>query len=282
MTRGLRAAAKQGIRQYATLTGRWRALPDFLIIGVKRGGTTSMWNYLIRHPSVLPMFPAAQQLKSSHYFYANFHRGLDWYRSHFPIRRPSGTVVGEASPYYLYYPHAPARIRAVMPDVKIVVLLRDPVERAYSHFRERTNNGVEDLSFEEALAAEETRTKGEWERMLADPLYYSKPHDYYTYRDRGIYLPQLQRWHEHFPREQLLLVRSEDMYADPEAAFQEVTDFLGVPRHPLVSRRKHNFHPAEPIAPATRAELTEFFTPHNAALYDYLGRDFGWPKASAD
>lgn len=287
MSNPLKSAAKQALRQYGVATAGSRTDPDFLILGTKRGGTTSMWIDLLDHPSMLPLFPPRQNLKSPHYFARYYNRGDRWYRSHFAtsdeqrsLRRKTGAAItGEASPYYLYHPHAPERVRATLPEVKLIVMLRDPVKRAYSHYWERVHAGVEPLSFDEAVANEDARVAGELERMASDPLAYSEGHDYYTYRDRGIYLPQLERWFARFPREQILIVRSEDFYTDSQTVYDDVTDFLGVSRHRLVTPRHFNNRP--PPAPMTRATedyLTEFFAPYNDALYDYLGRDFEWSR----
>lgn len=280
--KGLAAAS---LRAWGELTATWRPVPDFLIIGTKRGGTTSLWNYLLDHPGVLPMFPAALDLKSPHYFYWHYDEGPRWYRSHFATiatrslaswRLRARAVTGEASPNYLHDPRVPQRVRELIPQARIIVLLRDPVERAYSHYKERVRAGTESLSFEEALAAEPDRLSGEVERMLAEPYYYSQPHDHYAYRTRGLYLAQIRRWAENFPRSSLLIIRSEDFYADPDSAYADVTDFLGLSRFPLKEAKRFNFKPARDMDADTRRELTEFYAPHNRELEQYLGREFGW------
>lgn len=284
--RPLKDAANTLTRAYGMKTAHRRHLPDFLVIGTKRGGTTSLWNYLIQHPLVMPMFPESRGLKSPWYFYVNYAKGDTWYRSHFAterqlsrLQRAHGTrpVTGEACPYYLYYPAAPERIAARMPEAKLLVVLRDPVKRAYSHYWEAMGKGVEELGFEQALAAEPERLAGELERMAADPLYYSAAHDFFSYRDRGIYKPQLELWMKHFPREQFLIMSAEEMYAGEQAAVDRTCAFLGLPRHRLPHVERHNHLPAPPMDPGTRAELTEFYRPHNRELFDWLGVDYGWP-----
>lgn len=282
---GLKGAANVATRRYGLLTSHWRPLPDFLVIGTKRGGTTSMWNYLAQHPSVLPMFPSVRGLKSPAYFFESWDRGEAWYRSHFHTtayrrlveRRVGGPVVtGESSPYYLYDPRIPQRVVDRVPGIKAIVLLRDPVNRAYSHFQERVGQGVEPLSFADALAAERARLAGERERMAADPSYYSSAHDWYSYRDRGIYLPQLQGWQAALAPEQLLVLRSEDLYQDQQAVLDHASDFLGIPRRSRPSFRHHNHLPVEPMPEEVREELTTFYRPHNQQLYAHLGRDMEW------
>lgn len=284
--RWVKDLANAGTRRYALATASRRPAPDFLVIGTKRGGTTSLFNYLLMHPGVLGLFPQSRGKKSTDYFFKERHRGAAWYRSHFHTRehrrlltRRLGyePVGGEASPYYMWDPRIAAHVAEVAPDVRAVVLLRDPVERAWSHYQERIENGVEPLSFEDALAAEEARTAGELDRMLADPTYYSEAHDWYTYRARGIYLPQLKNWLSVFPQEQLLVLRSEDMYLDVQAFFDQVCSFLGVPSHTLPTTRPFNASRATSSMPeAARAELTAYFAPHNAELEEFLGRPLGW------
>ncbi len=287
-----REGAKRALRAFAVGTSPLRQLPDFLIIGTKRGGTTSMFNYLLRHPLVTPMFPSAQNLKSAHYFDLHYGNGTAWYRSHFAtaayrarLRRRYGQppVAGEASPYYLFHPHAPQRVQALLPQVKLIVLLRNPVDRAWSHYWERVSNGVEPLGFEEALHREDERLAGEVERMLADPLYNSPAHDYYSYLARGRYLEQLERWLQCFPREQFCILRSEDFYADPAKVYRQVLDFLELPPIDLGDWRRYSLVPSgvrrsERMSPATRRWLWELYADANRRLEAALGMRFGWDE----
>lgn len=284
--RWVKDAANLGTRAYGVATTPWRPVPDFLVIGTKRGGTTSLFNYLMMHPGILGLFPQSRGKKSTDYFFKELERGPWWYRSHFhtaPYRqrlesrlghRPVG---GEASPYYVWDPRIAARVREIAPGVRAILLLRDPVERAWSHYLERRENGVEPLGFGEALAAEPVRTEGELDRMLADPGYHSEPHDWYTYRARGVYLPQIHNWRESFPAEQLLILRSEDMYADVQGVFDGVCAFLGVPHHRLPTTRTFNASARKSSVPEPqRGELAAYYREHNAALEDYLGWPLGW------
>jgi len=138
---------------------------------------------------------------------------------------------------------------------------------------------VEPLGFEAALEAEETRLEGEMEKMLADPDYYSSAHDFYAYRNRGIYLPQIQNWYASFPQKQLLVLRSEDMYQDAQGIFDVVCDFLEIPQWTLPDTRVFNAITTSKIPQGTRAALADFYAPHNAALASYLGREPLWPGA---
>jgi hypothetical protein len=280
-----KGAAKGAIRGYGSLTATWRPLPDFLVLGTKRGGSTSAWRYLIQHPQVMPMVTRWEHLKSPHYFYWHYDRGLDWYRGHFPSvaarhaaqrRLGQRVITGESSPYYLFDPRVPARVARDLPEARFIVLLRDPVKRAYSHYWERVDNEVEPLTFAQALAAEPARVSGELERMAADPYYYSRRHDWYTYRERGIYAPQLERWFEAVGRDRMMIMISEDMYRSPQPAMDDMARFLGIEPTAIPAFERHNYRPAEPMDADVQAELREFYRPHNAALATLLGRPLPW------
>lgn len=280
------------VRAFGTATAARRPPPDFLIIGTKRGGTTSLYHYVLQHPNVAPMFPSARYLpmrsdtKGVHYFDTGYHHRSAWYRSHFPSaaarRRHAehhGTPVltGEGSPYYLFHPLAPERARAMLPGVKLIVLLRNPVDRAFSHYNEQRRRGHEPLpTFEEAIDAEASRLAGEEGRLSADPRYVSFAHEHQSYVTQGRYLEPLRRWRRHFPAEQLLVLRSEDLYKDPQAACDEVVSFLALPPSLLVSQKSWNAAPAPEMRADTRRRLTAFYAPLNRELEDYLGRGLGW------
>lgn len=286
--RAARGAIRASLHRYGEITSGLRPGPDFIIVGAKRGGTTSLYNYLLEHPSIQPPFPGRQHIKGVHYFDSEFARGPRWYRSHFPlavngrhIARPTvvPAIAGEASPYYLFHPLAAARLAHAFPDVRIIVMLRDPVERAYSHYKERVRNGGETLSFEEALEAEEGRLRGEAERIVREPDYRSVAHEDYSYLAQGHYLDMLPRWFELFPREQFYIGASEDFYEDPDHIVNDVWSFLGVAPASLRSRKRHNYHAAPDIPPAARRRLRAAFAGHNHELEQLLGRTLPWPAA---
>jgi hypothetical protein len=276
--------ANSTTRAWGLATASFRPGPDFLIMGTKRGGTTSLWNNLLRHEQVIGMFPQVRGRKSSDYFFSDGSHSPAWYRSHFPsrahravrARRSGAAVTGEASPYYMYGPHCPALIRAAVPDVRLIVLLRDPVDRAYSHYQERRQQGVETLTFEEALAAEESRLAPDEKRWLDDPTYYSEAHDFFSYRSRGVYVPQVRRIVELFDRHNVLIMRSEDFYLNYQNAFNHVTTYLGLGHHDLGLPEHHNRISRSPMAEGTRQQLLAYYHPHNQELEQFLGRRFEW------
>ena len=275
-------ALKSAVRSYGARTAASRPLPDYLIIGAKKGGTSSLTNWLIQHPDNLRMFPSFQPLKSAHYFDISFHEGVDWYRGHFPTERfrarHPGAVVGEASPYYMFHPAAAERAREVVPDAKVIAVLRNPVSRAYSNYWDRRAAGTELLpTFEAALEAEPDRLADvDHDRLRHDPYYYSLAHDQFTYLARGRYLEHLQTWLDTYPAEQVLVLRAEDMYSDPLAQFARVQSFLGIRQCGDIDLKTYNERSKPPIDPTTKARLSEYYRPYNEALYERLGRDLGW------
>lgn len=274
--------AKAGLRGYGRLTAPFREIPDFVIIGAKRGGTTSLYRYLSEHPCVVPNFPRRLNVKGPHFFDTNYHRGLLWYRSHFASRLhrrrlerylTDRAVVGESSPYYLFHPHAPLRAAETIPDAKLIVLLRNPVDRAYSHYRERVRHGAETLTFEEAIEREPERLAGEVERMFENERYTSFAHEHLSYLSQSRYLEPIRRWLQRYPHDRILVLLSEDLYRDPPATYARTLDFLGLRPYEPRAFVAYNFHPSSPMNPGTRQLLLQHFRAHNSQLAEYLGMD---------
>ncbi len=281
----LKGASLAALRRYGALTAHLRMTPDYLIIGTKRGGSTSLARWVLQHPDVGSLFPARETRKGTYYFDVNYNRGSSWYRSHFPTRvavalqsRRSGSkqVIGEAVPYYLHHPHAPSRARSYAPDAKIIALLRDPVQRAFGHWGERTRNGVEWLPFDQALAAESERLDGEEERMIADPDYTSFAHQHFGYVDQGRYERGLGRWIEQWPASQLLILRSEDMYQNPADVYGQVLDFLGLKPFEPAEFGAWNMKATSSLPPEQESSLRQLLQPSIDATEKLLNREMGW------
>ena len=259
---------------YRQLTASLRGLPSVLIIGAQKGGTTSLFTYLAQHPDVLPPL-----YKEVHYFDFNYSRGTEWYRGRFPYghRLRRGSLTLDASPYYLVHPLVPQRAAQLLPQVKLVAVLRNPVDRAHSHYQHEVRGGRESLSFAEAIEKEPERLAGEEERLRNDPDYYSFNHHRYSYTRRGLYIEQLRRWAQHFPRSQLLVLPSEWLFRDPVAATAAVHDFLELRPHRLKRDKpspKGGYD--RTIPPELRTRLVTYFEPYNRELYQWLGREFDW------
>jgi sulfotransferase family protein len=170
----------------------------------------------------------------------------------------------------------PARVAEHLPRAKLIALLRDPVERAYSHYQHEVARGFETLSFEEAIEAEPARLAGEVERMAAEPLYNSFAHQHHSYLARGCYAEQLARWRALFPPEQLLVLSSERFFREPERSFARVLDFLELPPSTPDAFEKHNAYDYRQMDATTRGRLVEHYREPNRALYEWLGDDLGW------
>ncbi len=283
-------SAQAGFRTIGSATASLRADPDYMLIGAKRGGTTSMARWLLDHPNVRPLYPAIERRKGTYFFDVNYSKGHRWYRSHFPIRtvherswRTNGGVplIGDATPYYLHHPHAAERAKRHAPNAHIVVLLRHPVDRAIGHWAERTRNGVESLSLHDALRAEPERLAGEEERMINDPSYLSFAHQHWSYADQGRYARGLRRWFDAFPSDQILVLRSEDMYADPASVYDQTLGFLGLAPHDPAAFAAWNMKDKDPIDEADRLFLEDALRDDVDELESYLGRSMRWEGFSS-
>jgi len=266
-------------------TAALRVLPHFVIIGAMKAGTTSLYAYLYKHPLV-----HRARRKEVHYFDNNTERGMGWYRAHFPTRWEMAradlaawrrgqprTITGEASPYYLFHPHAASRCAAALPGARIIAMVRDPVERAYSHYQHNRRQGIEALSFEDALAAEPERTESDLARMRQDPEFNSVKVQHFTYAGRGRYWWQLERWLEEYPRDRVLVIRSEPFFSDPATQYARTLAFLGLPPAEGIPFAVHNDGGEyAAMSPATRERLGSEFAEANRRLGLLLGEEAWW------
>lgn len=263
---------------YRHLTASGRVMPDFIIVGAQKAGTTSLFSYLAQHPQLHP-----SSKKEVHFFsdgkragVDRFGRGERWYRAHFPRRETlrDGDRAFEASPSYLFHPLAPERIHRMVPTARLIVMLRNPVDRAISHYFHQRRKGRETLPILEALQAEEERLAPALAREdYRDPVFRQ-----FSYKSRGVYHEQIRRYLEYFPPEQLLIFDADDLFTCPEATLVRVWDFVGVeeafegldlsPRNVGSNRQR--------VDEDVRTYLEDWFRPHNRALEELLGRDFDW------
>ncbi|MCW2947969.1 MAG: sulfotransferase [Actinoallomurus sp.] len=269
---------KEGGRGVSRTAGRItsgvRMLPDFLMVGTQRGGTTSLFRALAAHPGT-----AQPNLhKGVHYFDVNYARGPAWYRGHFPLRRGS-RLAFESAGYYMHHPLAPERIVRDLPGVKLLVLLRDPVERAFSAYKHELARGFEtETSFERALALEPQRLDGETGRITADAGYLSDSHRHHSYLDRGHYSEQLEVLFGLFGRDRVHVTFAEAFFAEPEPHYDAITGFLGLPRWRPAAFERHNARPSPPLPVALRTRLTEHFEPYDERLAALLGEAPPWRR----
>lgn len=264
---------------------RYRSLPQFLIVGAQRCGTSSLYKYLGRHPRVIPSLR-----KEIEFFSTRYSEGEAWYRAHFPLTSRmvvSRSIRGdppqtfEATPDYLLHPAAPERAAQLLPEARIIVLVRNPIDRAYSHFQHNRRLGQEPLHFEAALDQESARMAGELERISQDPNHPARLMRRYSYVTRGLYAEQLERWRIRFPSERILVVNSEALFSSTEDTFLEILKFLGLPAWRPHSFANYSYGTAStrlsPDLPDhLRERLMATFSVPNQQFYALVGRDFGW------
>jgi Sulfotransferase family len=231
---------------------RW---PDFFLVGTPKGGTTALHSALLGHPQLYlsavkePKFflcDGAPPSRSQHRGPGDAHSAKEWvwreadYLRLFADASP-GTVVGESTPFYLYDRSAQRRIAETRPDARLIAVIRDPVDRAYSNWTHMWSDGLEPVSdFNAALDREDARVGAGYA-------------PFWHYSRLGRYGEQLQHLYELFPREQVLVLRYRQLAEEPEPTIAAVCDFLGVRPHPAARSRPDNVHPYVPPGPRARA-----------------------------
>ena len=251
-------------------------LPEFLGIGTQKGGTTTLQRLLEQHPQVY--LPPCKEL---HYFSLHYGEGEAWYRQQFAKAAPEQRC-GEITPYYLFHPIAPQRIKALLPEAKLIVLLRDPVERALSQVFHSQRLGLEPLPLEQALAVESERLAGA-DDVLAAADGRHRSHQEHSYLARSRYEIQLQSWLKLFPREQIFLRRSEDLFERPEQVWFDLLEHLGLKQIPLpeTGRRAHvGSRGGDDLDEERMAELRDKLAMQLQPTYQYFEQHHGlsWPR----
>jgi len=259
------------------LTAPLRVLPDFIVIGVGRGGTTSLYHYLSQHPCI-----ARAAYDELGFFDTNYELGINWYRSLFPTKlyaryvrwRRKHFMTFDVTPSYIRRPWVIERIIKVVPNVKLIVVLRNPVDRTYSHYNMGVNEGQERATFEHAIQTD-------MEQLGKNTL---QGNDYFrvsaekSYLARGFYAEQLKIWLQIFSRQRILIVSSEELATNTQQTLNQIFEFLGLPKSQIMDLRKQRIGRYTPMTPKTRSMLVKFFEPYNKQLYDLLGRKFDWDK----
>ena len=272
-------------------TASLRILPDVLVIGAMRSGTSSLFKYLGGHPAVIPSLR-----KETAYFSRWYNDKTEaWYRSHFPtkysvqlleILKNSRVLSFEATPDYLFHPYCAERAAHLLPNAKIIVLLRNPVERAFSHYQHMVRLGFETLSFEEALRQEPNRLNSEKKRILENPAYYSRVFLRFSYFARGLYAEQLQTWFKYYEKKQILILQSEEFYLSPDKTLQKILDFLELPIWLPTKYQNYSYLGSGTSKSLASSKLDEQlkqnlinqYLPYNQELYQHLGQNFNWDE----
>ena len=255
---------------FRVITSPWRKLPEFIIFGCARSGTVALNRYLNQHPDI-----KMASRKEVHFFNKRSHykQGQYWYRSFFPIKIfKKKSISGEATPDYIFNPDVPKRIKKMMPHIKLIVVLRNPIDRAYSHYHYMVRTKRENLSFEEAIKLEEERIRDEKERKIFDGDHYRR----YSYLERGKYAEQLKNWMNFFPKECILIIKNEDLEKNLEMTLKKNFDFLDVSHVTISNTQKFNVGKYPQMKEETRLKLISYFKEHNKKLEEFLETEFNW------
>ena len=266
---------------YSKINGRFHILPDFIIFAVARAGTTSLYNVIMEHPDTYQA-----SIKEIYFFDLKYNRGLGWYKGHFPSifkkwittkinKRPF--ITGEGTGRLFVYPHSPKRVKQNIPNVKLLAILRNPIDRAYSLYTLQVRAGREKLSFWDAIQAEGKRLDGLMEKMEKDESYYSAEFFQKSYVYQSIYYEGLRNWFKHFPREQFLILDVDELNSNSQETFDKIFEFLDLPSY-RIKLTHFNSQKNPEIDPNIRKKLVEYFKPYNEKLYKLLDRKFDWDK----
>ncbi len=242
--------------------------PNFIIIGQPKCGTSSLYSYLTQHPQILPAIEKEIRFWS---FKPNFEKGLDWYLAHFPaIASEQGLITGEATPGYLDSQPAADSLLQEFPHMKLIVVLRNPIDRALSHYYMCTRQSRDKRSLEKAiLSGVEVRHKKSYLNLFNNFKTSS-------YLKRSQYIESLSRWMKLFPKQQFLIIKSEDFFAEPGTTVNQVFQFLGVEPYQLQAYANKTKNSYPPISQSMRQTLNDYFRPFNQQLEEYLDRKFDW------
>ena len=265
-------------RKFRGLTSPLRVLPDFIVIGVGRGGTTTLHHNLSKNPS---LFSASYD--ETGFFDENFHLGLNWYRSLFPTKFTKNKIIKnsnnflsyEVTPSYIRKPWTARRIKKILPNVKLIAILRNPVDRTYSHYNMSVNEGNNKNSFQNIM----DKNFKELEKLSS----YDKTSDEYfknfvehSHLARGLYAEQLKTWFNIFDKKQIHITSTENLSSNPQQTFSKIFNFLEIPDYKvkkLENKRKGNYLPMQNNV---RKKLLNYFKPYNEELFELIGQKFNW------
>lgn len=256
-------------------TAKYRRLPDFMIIGAMKCGTSSLYSYITQHPKII-----GARKKEVHYFDWNYEKGTDWYKSNFPLQGKNNAtkLTGEGTPMYMFCPVIAKRIHEQCPDIKLIVLLKNPVDRAISHYYHSLRSGREDKSIMDALLAEEDRTRESIERMSQGDCKWDKNLIWHTYKSRGLYLDQIEDYWQYFDPDQILILSTEQLTVTFDKEMAKVFSFLGVDAEFIVPdlRQKNVGQKKQEIKDDVTCYLKNYFLEPNKRLFEAIGKDLGW------
>jgi hypothetical protein len=258
-------------RGLSGITASSRVLPDFIISGTVRSGTTSLYYNICEHPSVLPA-----SYDEIGFFDSNYHLGINWYRSMFPTEKEmkqvkketNFAITGEDTPFYFWKKEAAERIFQDIPNSKIIIIFRNPVDRAYSNYNLGIRKKTESLSFEDAIDEEMNFLKTHSFRDAVDRRR--------SYLSKGLYENQIKIWLDNFPREQIHILCTEDMKKNPKESLLKIFQFLGIPNYTLKNPQKQKLAEYKKMDDKTREKLLTFYEPYNQKFFETIQEKFDW------
>ena len=267
-------------RGFQIATNSIRTLPNFIIIGSSKSGTWAVHNYLLQHSDV------DYSARNIHFFEYVYSDKVSWYKSHFPTKlyksleksiHKRKCLIGEHTPTYLHHPLVPQRVKDVIPNVKLILSLRNPIDRAYSNYHHQVREGSEKRTFEDAIFTEMRRieiVRENDEFRIKNPNFAN--HVLFNYLRHGTYVDNLERWLKFFPREQFCIVENKDLSKNPQQVLDKIFEFLNVPHFKLRQEERWNVGKYEKMKESTRKTLQDFFKPYNERLYKLLSQNFSW------
>tara|TARA_B100002049_G_scaffold44345_1_gene30587 strand:- start:73 stop:963 length:891 start_codon:yes stop_codon:yes gene_type:complete len=269
---------------YRKMTSRLRQLPDFIIIGAGRAGTTALYSYLIQHPLIAAaLTDNNESVADLHFFEYIISNNIQWYKSHFPIlfsksnKHKNSFITGEYTSTYMYHPDVPKRIFNLLPKIKLIVILRNPIDKAYSTYQQQFRFGEYTTSFEDTINAEFRRID-----LNKDfPELNSNNYDFENFVAQniirhGVYADYLETWLKIFDRKQILILNSDDLKKSTKETLRRVFNFLNVSNYDIKDTSQVNVGKYPTINKITRKKLIEFFKPHNQRLNKLLDTEFDW------
>jgi len=267
-------------RAFQMATSSIRTLPNFIIIGSSKSGTWAIHNYLLQHPDV------DYSARNIHFFEYAYSNKISWYKSHFPTKLYKSLVesihkrkclMSEHTSTYLHHPLIPQRVKDGIPDVKLIVSLRNPIDRAYSNYHMFVRIGTEKRTFEDAVFSELKRIEIIKENdnfQIKNPNFSNCVE--FNYLRHGTYVDKLENWLKFFRREQFCIVENKDLSKNPQQVLDKIFEFLNVPHFKLRQEERWNVGKYKKMKESTRKTLEDFFKPYNERLYKLLGQNFSW------
>ena len=267
-------------RAFQMATSSVRTLPDFIIIGSSKAGTWAIHNYLLQHPDI------DYSARNIHFFEYAYSNKISWYKSHFPTKLYKSLVesihkrkclMSEHTSTYLHHPLIPQRVKDGIPDVKLIVSLRNPIDRAYSNYHMFVRIGTEKRTFEDAVFSEIKRIEIIKENdnfQIKNPNFSNCIE--FNYLRHGTYVDKLENWLKFFRREQFCIVENKDLSKNPQQVLDKIFEFLNVPHFKLRQEERWNVGKYKKMKESTRKTLEDFFKPYNERLYKLLGQNFSW------